>query len=139
MIRRHRVPITYVRAGQLFRFGRARWTILNPPRGAFTESRQVENGSVAYVLEVDGERFLFTGDMKKAGERELVAQWQRLNLGSVDVLLATHHGSKNASHDFFLDVLDPRSAVISVGRGHGHPSLEAIERLRGAGATIWCT
>jgi len=38
----------------------------------------------------DGKCFLFTGDIKKAGEREVVAQWQRLNLGRVDVLLATH-------------------------------------------------
>ncbi len=138
-IRRHGISKTYVRSGQRFHFGGATWTILNPARGAFTESDQVENGSVAYALEVSGKRFLFTGDIKEAGEREVAAELERMQLGPVDVLLATHHGSKNASHSFFLEAVEPRTAVISVGRGHGHPHLEAIDRLRGAGATIWCT
>jgi len=92
-----------------------------------------------YALEVNGKRFLFTGDIEAAGERAVVSEWQRLELGSADVLLATHHGSKYASHDFFLDAVKPKSAVISVNRGHGHPDPEAIHRLRSAGAAIWCT
>ena len=32
-IRRHRVPLQYVRTGQVFRFGGAKWTILNPTPG----------------------------------------------------------------------------------------------------------
>ena len=138
-MRRYRVPRRYVRTGQVFRFGGAKWTILNPSPGAFTKHHQVSNGSVAYALEVNGKRFLFTGDIEKAGERAVVSEWQRLELGSVDVLLATHHGSKHASHDFFLDAVQPKNAVISVNRGHGHPDLEAIHRLRRAGAAIWCT
>jgi competence protein ComEC len=138
-IRRHRVPLSYVRTGQVFHFGGAKWTILNPTRGAFLKHHQVSNSSVVYTLEVAGKRFLFTGDIEMAGERAVVSQWQRLELGSADVLLATHHGSKFASHDFFLDAVKPKSAVISVNRGHGHPDTEAIHRLRKAGAAIWCT
>jgi competence protein ComEC len=138
-IRRHRIPLSYVRTGQVFHFGGAKWTILNPPRGAFTKHHQVSNSSVAYTLEVNGKRFLFTGDIEKSGEQAVVAEWQQLELGPVDVLLATHHGSKYASHDFFLDAVKPKSAVISVNRGHGHPDLEAIRRIRSAGAAIWCT
>ena len=138
-IRRHRVPLTYVRTGEVFRFGGAKWTILNPSPGAFTKHHQVSNSSVAYALEVNGKRLLFTGDIETAGERAVVSEWQRLELGSADVLLATHHGSKYASHKFFLDAVKPKSAVISVNRGHGHPDPEAIHRLRKAGAAIWCT
>ena len=138
-IRRHHVPLKYVRTGQVFRFGGAKWTILNPSPGAFTKHHQVSNSSVAYALEVSGKRFLFTGDIEAAGERAVVSEWQRLELGPADVLLATHHGSKYASHDFFLDAVKPKSAVISVNRGHGHPDPEAIHRLRSAGAAIWCT
>lgn len=138
-IRRYRVPLSYVRTGQVFHFGGAKWTILNPSPGAFTKHHQVSNSSVAYALEVNGKRLLFTGDVETAGERAVVSEWQRLELGSADVLLATHHGSKYASHDFFLDAVQPKSAVISVNRGHGHPDPEAINRLRRVGAAIWCT
>jgi competence protein ComEC len=138
-IRGQRIPIRYVRTGHVFRFGGAKWTILNPGRGAFTKHGQVSDSSVAYVLELNGKRFLFTGDIHKAGERAVVAEWERRRLGSVDVLLATHHGSKTSSHDFFLDAVKPKTAVISVGRRYGHPDPEAIRNLRNAGATIWCT
>ena len=63
-IRRHHVPLKYVRTGQVFRFGGAKWTILNPSPGAFTKHHQVSNSSVAYALEVNGKRFLFTGDIE---------------------------------------------------------------------------
>jgi competence protein ComEC len=138
-IRRFRVPRSYVQTGQIFRFGGAKWTILNPSNGAFTKHHQVSNSSVAYALEVNGKRLLFTGDIARAGEQAVVSEWQRRELGSADVLLATHHGSQYASHDFFLDAVKPKSAVISVNRGHGHPDPEAIQRLRSAGAAIWCT
>ncbi len=138
-IRRHRVPLRYVRTGDVFHFGGAKWTILNPSPGAFMKHHQVSNSSVVYALEVNGKRLLFTGDIETAGERAVVSEWQRRQLGSADVLLATHHGSKFASHDFFLEAVQPKSAVISVNRGHGHPDPEAIQRLRKAGAAIWCT
>ena len=138
-IRRFRIPVSYVRTGQTFGFGGAKWTILNPSHGAFTKHHQVSNSSVAYALEVNGKRFLFTGDIEKSGEQAVVAEWQQLELGPVDLLLATHHGSKYASHDFFLDAVKPKSAVISVNLGHGHPDPEAIQRMRSAGAAIWCT
>ena len=77
---------------------------------------------MAYALEVSGKRFLFTGDIEAAGERAVVSEWQRLELGPADVLLATHHGSKYASHDFFLDAVKPKSAVISVNRGTAIPT-----------------
>ena len=58
----------------------------------------------------------------------------------VDIFLATHHGSKEGSIDEILDVIRPRWAVLSTGKnGYEHPSLEAIGRLKVAGASVWCT
>jgi beta-lactamase superfamily II metal-dependent hydrolase len=60
--------------------------------------------------------------------------------GPIDIFLATHHGSKEGSIKELLDVIRPRWAVLSTGRnGYEHPSLEAIERLKAEGASIWCT
>jgi beta-lactamase superfamily II metal-dependent hydrolase len=140
-LERHDVPIEYVRTGQTFNFGGARWTVLNPPQGRFTTSSQVGNSSVVFSLETHGRRFLFTGDIESAAENLVADELDDRGLAPVDLLLVTHHGSKNASHDFFLDVAQPERGVISVGRGHGHPDEEAVERLRGLRPrpNLWCT
>jgi competence protein ComEC len=140
-LEQHNVPITYVRTGQTFNFGGARWTILNPPQGRFTTSNQVGNSSVVFVLETRGKRFLFSGDIESAAEHLVAEEIEERELAPIDVLLVTHHGSKNASHTFFLDAAQPKSGVISVGRGHGHPDGEAIERLRDLTPRpgLWCT
>ncbi len=58
----------------------------------------------------------------------------------IDIFLATHHGSKEGSIKEILEVIHPRWAVLSTGANtYEHPSLEAVERLRAEGASIWCT
>ena len=58
----------------------------------------------------------------------------------IDIFLATHHGSKEGSVKERLDVIRPRGAALSTGKnGYGHPSLEAIGRLKSVGTSIWCT
>jgi competence protein ComEC len=136
-LRRHDVPRTYVRAGQVYHFGGARWTILNPAAGAFTRRGQDGNVSIVYLLELNGKRLLFTGDIERAGEQAVLSRWNESE--PIDLMLATHHGSRNASHTFFLDVVKPKVAVISVGKGHGHPHLDAVQRLRDTRANLWCT
>lgn len=138
-LRRHDVRLSYVRAGQTYHFGGATWTILNPPRGEFLRDGQEGNASIVYLLELAGRRLLFTGDIERAGERAVLSRWTETE--PTDLLLVTHHGSKNASHEFFLDAVKPKVGVISVGRGHGHPDEEAVARLRASDPrpNLWCT
>src|SRR6266511_1892963 len=107
-------------------------TILKPPRGAFLQEGQEGNASIAYLLELAGRRLLFTGDIERAGERAVVSRWSESE--PTDLLLVTHHGSKNASHPFFLEAVKPEQAVISVGRGHGRGNswLSAASNTRSA-------
>ena len=49
-----------------------------------------------------GTSFLFTGDLEKEGEEELMASYPNLK---VRVLKAGHHGSKGSSSEAFLDQL----------------------------------
>ena len=73
-------------------------------------------------------RFLFTGDLEEAGEKQLLANYPQLE---VDVLKVGHHGSKGSSSDAFLDQLHPQLALISVGKKnrYQHPHKELLERL----------
>jgi competence protein ComEC len=56
-------------------------------------------------------------------------------------LKVSHHGSKYATSEEFLQAVSPNEAVISVGKNnsYGHPAPEVIERLLKSGARIWRT
>jgi len=86
------------------------------------------NLSLVSLLEIYGCRFLFTGDIEKESERELLKQIAR----PVHVLKVAHHGSITSSHREFLKYMRPLQAVISVGEKnrYGHPRREVLERFR---------
>ena len=59
----------------------------------------------------------------------------------IDLLKASHHGSRFSSDATFLESLSPKTAVISCSKRnrYGHPSIEAIERIEDVGAEIFYT
>ena len=75
---------------------------------------------------------LFTGDVSMDGEPDFIPD--------ADVLKVAHHGSKKSTSERFLEMADPKIAVVSVGENnYGHPSEETLERLRDAGAAVYRT
>jgi competence protein ComEC len=73
--------------------------------------------------------FLFTGDLPDSEEHKLIGRSADLKSS---VLKVSHHGSKYASSEDFLEKVQPEMAVISVGKNNrfGHPAPEALERLK---------
>ena len=92
-----------------------------------TES-DVDNNSVVLRLNADRVSFLFTGDIMREAEWELVCR--RADLDST-VLKVAHHGSGTSTTPEFLAVVNPQFAVISAGADNrfGHPSDEVVSRL----------
>lgn len=62
------------------------------------------NDSIVLYGKLLGSSFLFTGDLEKEGEEELMASYPTLR---ASVLKAGHHGSKGSSSEAFLDQLHP--------------------------------
>jgi len=62
-------------------------------------------------------------------------------VGDIDVLKVAHHGSLTSTSQAFIDATAPETAIISVGDGndHFHPHGSVIERLLGAGMTVYQT
>jgi competence protein ComEC len=58
-----------------------------------------------------------------------------------DVLKVGHHGSRTSSSPEFLAAVNPKEAVISVGRRNrfGHPHASTLEALASSGARVWRT
>ena len=98
------------------------------PDGDNTECAE-NDASVAVKISYHAIDFLFTGDLEAEGENRLVSRY-----GSAlqsEVLKLGHHGSKTSSTQLFLDMVQPRWAVASVGEKnrYGHPSKEVVSRL----------
>ena len=85
-----------------------------------------DNSNVIYT-KVNGFKFLFMGD---AGiEKEDILD--KYNLSNIDVLKVGHHGSKTSSSKEFIDEIESKYAIISVGKNnrYGHPNKEVLENL----------
>lgn len=84
--------------------------------------------SIVSKLVFGSRSFLFTGDISKSGQKELVNK--NIELGS-DVLKVSHHGSKNSMLEDFFEVVSPKIGIISVGREnkYGHPNQEVLAAL----------
>ena len=81
---------------------------------------------------------LVTGDRDGFGERMLL---RNVAIPDVDVLVAGHHGSKNATCEELLAAVRPEIVCISAGRDNlfGHPAPELLERLENYGCTVYRT
>ena len=86
-----------------------------------------EDSLVLYGKLLD-KHFLFTGNLKEKGEKDLVQQYPDLQ---VDVLKAGQHGAKTASNPIFLEKLKPEITLISVGKNSRLklPHQETLTRL----------
>ena len=89
-------------------------------------SYRINNASIVTMIEIDGVRFLFTGDANGKERAEASpgtpghVEQQLLTLEaahpgtlSADVLKAPHHESETASTQAFVDAVDPDFVIIS--------------------------
>ena len=86
--------------------------------------------SLVFYGKLLDKHFLFTGNLKEKGEKELLKQYPDLE---VDVLKAGQHGAKTSSSSAFLEKLNPEITLISVGKNNRLklPHQETLARLEG--------
>ena len=96
------------------------------------------NDSIVTYGNFFGTRFLFTGDLERAGEEELLQHYPNLK---IDVLKAGHHGSKTSSAPDFIAAIQPKIALISVGKNnrYGHPNHETLDTFAANKVTVFRT
>ncbi len=107
------------------------FTILFPDRP--TVHWQTNQASVVGRLLAGDRSALFTGDSTIPVEHFLI-QTEPAALHS-DILKVGHHGSKYSSSAEYLKTVSPTLGLISAGVGnrYGHPSVDAVQRLKDAG------
>ena len=87
-----------------------------------------DNSNVIYT-ELDGYKFMFMGDASIITEKEILDKY---SLPDIDVLKVGHHGSKTSSGKEFINEINPKYSVISVGKNnrYGHPNKEVLDNLK---------
>lgn len=86
-----------------------------------------DNSSVIYT-ELNSHKFLFMGDAGVKVEEDLI---EKYNLKDIDALKVGHHGSKTSSSKTFINKINPKYSIISVGKNnrYGHPNREVLDNL----------
>ena len=86
-----------------------------------------DNSNVIYT-ELNNYKFLFMGDASSTTEHEILNTYA---LPNVDVLKVGHHGSKTSSSEEFIDEINPKYSINSVGNNnrYGHPNKETLDNL----------
>lgn len=88
------------------------------------------NDSLVLVLEHDSFKALFTGDLEKDGEEDLLERYEGIQ--NITLLKAGHHGSNTSSSFAFIKRLAPVLTVFSAGKNnrYGHPHADVVERFK---------
>lgn len=86
-----------------------------------------DNSNVIYT-EINGYKFMFMGDAGVEVEEDLI---EKYNLKDIDVLKVGHHGSKTSSSKKFINQINPKYSIISVGKNnrYGHPNDSVLDNL----------
>lgn len=97
----------------------------------FLQTKLYDNendNSNVIITELDGYKFMFMGDASTITEKEIMNKY---NLSNIDVLKVGHHGSKTSSSKEFINEINPKYSIISVGKNnrYGHPNKEVLDNL----------
>lgn len=127
------IPVVMLEAGKCITEGDLQLECIQP--GSSDRNLSGNAGSLVLAVEFREFSMLCTGDVEAEGENVLV---KRLGGHKFTVLKVAHHGSKNSTGEAFLQIVQPKVAIISAGEGnsYGHPHKETMERLQNRGCHI---
>ena len=85
-----------------------------------------DNSNVVYLV-VNNYKFLFMGDASIEREKDILEIY---DINNIDVLKVGHHGSNTSSSKYFINSINPKYSIISVGYNrYGHPNKEVLDNL----------
>ena len=97
-----------------------------------TNSLNSNDNSLVCLVQYKDNKILYTGDIGKVVEQLLIS-----DIGNVDILKVSHHGSASSTSIEFLNIARPKYSVISVGKNsYGHPYTGVLENLKSVKSNI---
>jgi competence protein ComEC len=125
LLRKKNIPLaTWKRGDKFILKNGMEIMVLNP--GPETGTDDLNDASLVLRIGYGKFSILFAGDIGSGVEEKLILTGNNLR---ADVLKIPHHGSRHSSSHEFLATVQPKVAVLSVGKGIlGIPSPEALKR-----------
>lgn len=120
------LKLTVPKVGSKYKLGEATFEILAPNSESYDS---INNYSIVIKLTYGKNKFLFTGDAETISENEILSNGADIR---ADLLKVGHHGSYTSTSDNFLQAINPKYAVICVGKDnkYNHPVKSVMERLK---------
>lgn len=130
---KQQTKITRVIQGDKINHHETSFHVLSPAK----KTDSADENSLVLFTNIGGLDWVFTGDIFKPNEKQIVKAFPNLK---ANVLKVGHHGSNTSSDPEFVERFD-QVALISAGRNnmYGHPNDEVIETLEDAGLQIYRT
>lgn len=144
MVKKKSIKVRTVEMGQRINIEKnIYFDVLWPSRNNLIIENGINNNSLVCRLMYKDFSMLFTGDIEKIAEEEILKTYKK---NTVDFLKSTvlkvaHHGSKTSSTNTFLEAVMPKIALIGVGKNNnfGHPSNSTLENLNYINSNIYRT
>lgn len=134
-IKKKNIKIKTAKAGIKFNVDGLDFEFLAPNENFYEE---LNNYSIVVRVKYGEKAFLFMGDAEKLSEGEILKRGYDVK---ADVIKLGHHGSSSSSSTQFIKKVNPKYAVISVGKdnSYGHPHRETISLLNKLGIKYYRT
>lgn len=106
--------------------------VLFPDNSKMISENAINNNALVCKLYYRNFTCLFTGDIEEETEKVLTSKYKGTDILKSTVLKVAHHGSKSSSTEGFLNLVQPKIALIGVGENNkfGHPNSDVIKRLK---------
>lgn len=121
--KRYVKKVHYLKQDQLIYDNNFKMIVLSPMK----DYNDINDNSLVFILEVFNLKILFTGDISKKVEKDIIKEYQI----NVDFYKVAHHGSTTSTSIEFINKIKYRYAVIMSGyyNQFGFPKKEVTERF----------
>ena len=125
------LTVTAPNKGDKIKIGQAEGEFMTEP---ILDEDNLNISSLVLRVEFGNTSYLFMGDAEE--ENEETISWPKTN-----VLKVGHHGSSTSSSESFLEQVQPKYAIIMIGKdnSYGLPTQETINKLSNIGSEIYRT
>lgn len=106
--------------------------IIAPNNDSYSD---LNNYSVVIKITYKNRKFIFMGDAEMISENEILTDV------TADIVKVGHHGSNTSSGQNFVDRVNAKYAIISVGsdNNYNHPNMNIVNRWENSGAKVYRT